>query len=525
MGNESNGESLRVLQKPFTASADLKVETSGVLPDYFEEIHKVLRVELIPQITKKERLISEKTLICEISGTARFGLTYEGTPSADAPGQIFFSEFEQEFTHRFEWPFSDDQAPETFALFVNARTLGAVCKPFGAKKPSFSGSIRLDCELIQNTFLPYVSDPGEDAEVIRKDAEYLVLEGAAEENYELEQTITLEDPAPPIRTILSLGLDLAPDWVKASADQAAFGAKGMLNCSYLALDEQTGEEIVKSFSQMIELSEVIGLPSCKQDSLVRCELTCGSCHGELQADERGEKRVLRVLLSYSVSAAAFASERAALISDLYFCLKAGKSEFSDFSLFGSVRTEPVHTETQLTVLLPEGIGDPEGIEARIDTIRLDPEAGAITAAIAWKIGYFGMRKTVSRPVYLEESAQSELKFRADLPAEIAKEDLHVSITGGITETDAICTPDGITLQLKLSFELCVWHTKTLCALRAIEWTDQPRDDFSGVRFYYPEPQETLWEIGKRFGIGQAELQKQNGIGPSDPVPDPIMIAR
>ena len=73
--------------------------------------------------------------------------------------------------------------------------------------------------------------------------------------------------------------------------------------------------------------------------------------------------------------------------------------------------------------------------------------------------------------------------------------------------------------VRLSTELAV----SACARRpytaslpvsVIKVAESERRDGSTVIVYFPTDEDTLWSVGKRYGIPLSELQKQNGI-PTD----------
>ena len=78
-------------------------------------------------------------------------------------------------------------------------------------------------------------------------------------------------------------------------------------------------------------------------------------------------------------------------------------------------------------------------------------------------------------------------------------------------------------ELDLSLNLMILEAKTVQVLKNAEFSDhveaQPRPQ---MRFYYPDPNETLWEIGKRFGVPINAVVSQNMIS-DDKLPEVMFI--
>ena len=120
-------------------------------------------------------------------------------------------------------------------------------------------------------------------------------------------------------------------------------------------------------------------------------------------------------------------------------------------------------------------------------------------------------------IYIEESQRLNVKDIVE-PFEFSMSNSEIEIKDKmqtnieITKKDFVLMPDGnIDIKIDMSFKLNIVKEATINVIDDIEETRAKDSSAFSIVIYYTKPEDTLWNIAKRFGSTVAEIVKINEI--------------
>lgn len=505
-----------------TQTVNVPLEGEGSLPDWCDDIHRILRVEPRVVVSGKRLYTEGEKLICEIFGTVHFAVIYRGEESGEVLG-LSMHGFQTEFSRRFECE-GIGEVPSPCHVSCDARVTGAVARVLTKKKCSYSGALALSVKVYANRPLSYYDASVEKVETLLDPQTATRLGESAEETFELEQEIQLPEDFSPILNLVDCSLSLGTASVTPTSEGVDFSLNAEVSVAYHS--EAEGEESrLVSFVQPLEIAEhLTGISSVEGGEIVLTAVP-GALKAEVLMDAYGARKSLKVSFGYRVSALVCESVVLPLVKDAYSLVgdcRLTKNRETVSRLFGVRRAKVRQT---FNVDCAEALTAVENARATLTfgEISFGEEGAVARAQIDCRA--FGLREEDGRALSVEESVS--LPFCLIAAGDPSLTNIsRAEIAEVFCSTRMKCREDKtIEVSLDATVTLLLWEVQTVEFVADLCETEGTGDDFCGLRFYYPSKEEGLWDVARMHRVSCASLKKQNDVREDEPLPPMLMIVK
>lgn len=496
MNENRNEECPRLLRD--AAAEPLYAETNDdyYLPDYLPEIRKILRLDA-HAVGTGIFAGSERT---EFGGTVFYTLYYTG-PEGKITAVPLSGEYEYSLPVRGEMP---------GVIYTRETVETAVCRPSGPRKVNLRARVCAHPHALaeENAQPPLsaVLPEGEEAEKLLRTREQMHSEAYVSGELSAEAAVPLDGLTEENLRILSAAGEIYVE--SAKAEDGRIRCRGALYTEVLA--EAEGVPFAKQ--KKIPFEAELEAQGARTGDAVSAWGVCESVTTEVRPADGGVEILLD--LRYVLHAVCYRNVPLTLTGDLYSCghlLDVRKTPCVTTRFAGQVSGNYTVSAT----------ADAEEEWASAELISLSVTPGTTEATVLpRRVILSGQMRAAA--TYLSSGEEGEQKigassypfpFRieAELPEEIAPTDRVEYFLTPFTCAGK-CEQGKLSMQAEVALSLCVFHDRTDEVPEAVTVADrQPEERTADLLITYPSPEESLWSIGKKYGVPLAKLQKENGL--------------
>ncbi len=466
-----------------------------ILPDYMPEIGRVLRLS--------SALLPEECYLgsdgAEFSGRIEYRLLY-----SDGEGNM--TEAPLLGRYRYRIPMGEGGAS---VAYTDEKIESVSTRPTAPRKLNIRARISARPHLLREekatpSLFSLVGEAS--AETLTETAEVLSRRACFSGVLHSEDRFTVEDGHPDDLTLLSVRGEVLPE--SAIASDGYLSVRGKL-VTTLLLKKDGGSPFLKVFAQSFE--EEIAAEDCRMGDGVTLRAFCGA--PAVSFEEEGDATAVLLDMEYSLSGVIYRGESISYLKDVYLHgahAEVGRHSLDGESLVGCFTGN-------FTVA-----GDaPLSSDFKCEGKCLYPTFSLKESNASLLDGRCIIEGTLAVSLLAlstDENERCELSFpfRVELPLGAmthAEDTVQFSVVpvGG---TASLGT-GVVRLSTELAVSACARRPYTVSLpVSVIKVAESERRDGSTVIVYFPTDEDTLWSVGKRYGIPLSELQKQNGI-PTD----------
>lgn len=478
----------------------LRIEEEATLPDYCSGIARVICVTAIPLMHSKKAYVRDDTLFCEAEGEVTFNLVY-----ASDSGEIESYSFASELSDVTKTEVGDIDADSVF-VFAYPTVDNAVCKVQSPRRVSARCEVCLSLDVRANkSFDSYVRGDGS---VEARESSVTVLKSlcSKDEEFKITEEIRLPKHCPPMERILSVNGSVDIDEARSGDNSVSFVGNAGISCVYMP--EEDGETGICSFYQPLELKGSFEVEDSTCDASVSLRLVPSACSCEILSDNLGESRILKLDMTYTAQCLVEENLSVVVTEDVYGVGRRVTPSFAsaDFRRYvGTLREENAIKEK---ISLKKDIKSMEGITASAVVKDTFFEDGELYANCRINISAIGI--TEDLPCSVSESMDTVI--RLNLPSEVSdhSEDLSFDITAQTGFVDARLDGGSAGLSFDLTVIAGIYRNDSVDYVTSVEMGEEIARDGESV-FYYPSESDTLWTVGKRYGVSVAALAEANSL--------------
>ncbi len=483
-----------VLRPLFNGSAKARADAELTLPDYKEDVNRVIRLDARPRLTKKEIYRDGANLCAALEGAVDFSVLYE-SEAREGGGKPTVILLHADFEHTFRIPASDGIGEETIAA-VELTAENASVKLMGPRRLACRCDVAATLSLSANETLRFY-----DADAVfppyyarKKEAEFTRLAACGREELSLSEVIRLPRDYPAAEEVSDAFATRVPLKTRAVAGGVAF--EGL--CAIHAVTADL-EGNLNSFYQPVEFSATVSVPEAAEGMTALLELLPGAVRFSPETDETGENKSLRFEVDYTAEAALLTKETAACCADLYSVENEVETQEGAVSFERLLSASDALVSVRGECPAEEGDLRAENATGALEIRNFTPEGGVILVEAKLVLSYLATGaegKTVSR------RGEADLKFsvkpEGDLSA--AGDAARVEITGNAVHCDVELKNGSAGIQADLFCRVRVYDAAEVSILSSVRTGESLPDPGRGVVFYYPDPNEGAWEIAKRYHV-------------------------
>ena len=506
-----HGDTYGALMKMFDSVKHTDIAEEFILPDYLPDIKRIIRVDSVPKIDGK--FVS--------SGK----VDYEGDVSCHI---LFCDEGNHLKTVTFTLSFSDgveipDVKDECVANLIPTPE-SVSCKMLNPRRIAIR--MRLDTSVTvwcQKSFAPDLNGdiPETGMEKSELELEVMDLICAGESGLNASADIEARGALPQIGENISCTADISFYECKPSDEKVLCRGDASVTVFYSSQSDD-GEQYTVLFRKF-PLAQVVAAEGVNENYSCMSRGNVDNINFSIAENGFGENRIIELDITYRVYLNCVGKKTVTVTQDLYAAGKNVRTEcknelFCKFSKlystsFGAnlvVKKEELNLSNAENVFALSSQPKITSVELSDDKSRVNVTGFSQTSAIV---------KDADGLV----THEYQVPFKLELEAQGVKGNF-------IYNYDIVCMSakgrfdsENFYTELDLQLNLMLLETSEVTVLRKAEITDIPETaELPQMRFYYPSEDETLWEIGKVFGVSQKDLIEKNNLS-SDKLPRVLFI--
>lgn len=480
-----------------------------ILPDYLPDVKRIIRVDVKPKIDGKfisaGRIDYEGDVVCHIL-------------FCDEGNHLKSVIFTAAFSDGVDLSGIEDECIAN--LIPSPESVS--CKMLNPRRVSVR--MRLDTTVTiwcNRSFEPEYIGEYEKTESSEKDIEVMKLVCAGESGLSVSSDIEADGALPQIDEIISCNVDISFYECKGSDGKVLCRGDMPITVFYSSIDGDSESYTV--LFRKLPIAQVVLADDVNDEYSCMARGAIDSVKYNIAENGFGEKRIVELDVTYRVYLNCVGKTTTRVVNDVYASKKdvkcvTEKETFCRFSRlystsFGAnlaISREELNLQEAEKVFALSSTPKITSITQSEDRSRLIIEGSAHTGA-------------VTKSTDGLETHEFDVPFKTELDGS--------GIGSGFTYNyDIVCISskgrfdsDTLYTELDMQLNLMILETEEVEVLKKAEFSDKAaEEDRPQMRFYYPSDGETLWDIGKEFGISVAELSEKNDIT-GDTVPNVLYI--
>ena len=487
----------------YTPLKKIRIEEETTFPDYCSDIVRILKTDATPFVRSKKTTIKDGSVLTDVSGHIDFTVVYlgsEGYPESYT--------FVSEFNDTIKTVLPEDCDEECVSSFLDVGVDNVYCKVQNQRRVNVRCDAVLDTKVKVNSLFDSFEGDKEKTERKTEFVNTTSLVSSCFESFEFSEEIKLPERSPLMERILSCRVDITPDSSSVSDAKLNFWATLSVNCLYLSESDGERECSVESFYQPIELSESIECYDLNKDSQYILRLTPENVSVSISTDNLGFNRVLEVKGSYRADVSVFDDKKIELTRDAYGVgcnLSTEEEKRLLKSLKGTLRQT---TALREKIPLKDDADRIEGMSADIRFVNSSWEDDKLV--VGCKVHLSGVALYEDTPSSV--STELDLTLPINLPSELSSSDIQKSadISLSVGYVDTKIYKEGVEASFDVVALADVYSENEVSFISSASISEKEEKDEREI-FVYPLVSDTLWTVGKRYGVAISELEKANSI--------------
>ncbi len=484
----------------YKTTKKIRVDGESTLPDYCSDIMRVLKAEAMPVITSKKAYIRDNTLFCELEGKVIFNV-------------IYCTDTQESESYSFSEDFSDSSRAEvgnidadSLCAMLSSDVENVVCKVQSPRRISARAELVLKLGVKANVSFESFVKSDEKIEGIQREVYSTRIASSKDAEFKVSEEIKLPKSCPAMERILSARLELSCDEASAGDNSVNFWGNAAIHCLYLPDSESEGG--IQSFYQPLEIKGSVEMDDSRGDMIASVSLIGGALDYEIMSDALGENKVLKVEFGYTAQCMCEENSPIVITEDIYGigCEATPSYDRRELSRYVGRLSESTAIKEKLP--LKKGVRSIEGAMANTTVKDTYFENGELYANCRIGISGLGIGENGAEPIY----ESFDIALHLNLPSEVAvvSDGLTFELSQTTGFVDARANGDDMSVSFDITTHANMYYNEETSFVSAVD-VGETREVRDGVVFYYPVDADTLWTVGKRYGVSREALAKANSL--------------
>lgn len=492
----------------FDGTLEAPIDAEYNLPDYCPDIQKVLKCQIVPEISSY--LVAEDTLTCD--GVCDMRVLY-----LDSKGDCVRC---CDFTKDFSVSAKIRAAEEKAVAWMSASVEHSTCRAVSARRIDLHASVSLKAlAVVQKQEL--ITCGIEDASVQKLSTSYQVSQAvnALCHQFTIEDSLSLKNGKPPIESILRKSCSCRVTDCRFGGGKMTVNGTGEVSFLYLsAINGTTVEKMTAS----LDFSQIIDCIGAEEDCVCDLKAVVGETSIQPKEDDMGEYTSVNVVMKLFLTAFLYKPCQVEVIDDAYSVRVPLDLRYSQtaFTQVCGVRDEVLKKKCALTA-------QEDGIEKILD---LWCEQDSVQSVCDKEKLNYRVRCTVCM-LYLGGQGRilyTEKPFDYNCSADL--EDSAAKKTDASSRTEVweyrIADKNTVEVSLETAVTTFLYSKTSVKFLNSAGAGDDAKPFESGSRLlvYYASAGERLWDIAKNHRALLSDIRARNDLY-DETVPEarPIII--
>jgi len=472
-------------------------ECSGdfTLPDYMPQIAKMLKVE--SRVVASGKYIgSDKA---EFSGSVVWGVLYTGED-----GLPYFTNLTSDY--EYSVPLGDAVASEDINIYDECAVESTSVRPCGPRKLSVKSKIKALPHIMHKTLkntLELLDEEGMEYQKLCENKSVMTSVHFESGEFELEDVFKL-DASPDAEPVGCDG-NVCITEIRPTLDGII--CRGEAECRVFYYDIEAGRRSLFSTCRKVRFEKEIMSAHAPDVSEMRAWGLMVSA--ELSREDGGED--ISLLCIVKLCGDYMCEQEETFVKDVYSCVYTCDVEYKKEEYRRAVACKNVNFSYHAQKTIDdENTGDIccSFGSAAVDSVTVVDGKAHITGDISIDcviasseedgFGY----SILSVPV----------PFKCEMPVLCTAQRYDVRCTPEVSGIRARIEKDAVTVDAELFLSLYIAGVDSIMTVKSVETLEDVKKSVGDtVKIYYPDRDETLWSVGKKYGASIASLARANGI--------------
>lgn len=500
---EYNQNSVSKAEKVFEGSCEQAIDWEVNLPDYCADILRILKCTVTPCVVSS-KISGDRA---SADGNAIIRIVY-----CDEEDNICSVEQSMPFSKYVETGSDIDGA-----LYVTAKPEYVNCRAVSRRKAEVHGTVRFAFKINKVMRKAFVCSVESD-NIETKDGtiDYASVSACDCKQFPISETAELPRDYLTAKTIINSSA--VPILNEAKIIKGKLLLKGEINAEIIYCADKNKGECIK-FDYTIPVNQVVDVAGVSDDGFADVELLITSCDISSREDADGEQRLFDINLVASARIKSYIKKDSEYILDAYSTSGDLEADYESVDFYRHAQSindtftcskKFDFSSVSAKSLQAMWFGSPE---IKLGEGNLEKLCGKVPAN-------FILTDAEGKSVFCEREFDFEYKLRGD---GYMLSDPCVSISGYSPSTI-----NNGTLDMKAEFVIC-GNTFSKDTLRVmtdarLNENSEKKNKSTGVVIYFPDSDESLWDIARKYGTTEQAIKKENGITSENiAVNEPIVV--
>lgn len=496
MNFKLNRETIPANELIYSGIQEQGVELDYILPDYYPDIFRLVRCELIPVAT--DHAIIGNKLSYELCCDIRLIYCSEDGSSLQCITQ------RQNFSKTLEL----SKAPDNPEITLSPKSDHVNFRAVNKRRLDVRGAVSVKITVTGEKFQEIVNDAfGLNVQLKKAPLRFTAKKVTADKTIQLSEDTELSAAQPSVLGIIRSQVDVGECEKKIISGKLL--AKGDVNLKLL-YSSDSGIELLElsiPFSQIIDMEDI--------DESFECSVSADviSCNITPVPDKNGENRLLRIEPELKLICRGVKTSEIMAAFDAYSTVYPCEPEFS---VIRAEQPPTVYAEGfRHTAQIASGDGVPQKIYAmwcspkNINTrIGNDGRSVIISGMLTYSMAAADASGAMIMPDH-DEAFEETIEIGDDIKnSAISAAVTDISVSYNITDQGILNARSDISVKISVDGSMGI---RTLTGLTIDDSTKKQRDGDYAIKLYFSSENEEIWDIAKRFSTEVSAIIEENDL--------------
>lgn len=474
-----------------SGNIEIPIECDFYLPDYYDDIHRVLKCSAFPRV--QSHSVSGSSIT--VNGNLTVVLLYV----SDQDGKVKRAVYKSAFVKTATLNLTEEMTLRltTKVDYVNHRVLST-------RRVDVRGNFSVTVQATSSVKSQILTECEDSAvQLRRRRVSAPCILGEQSRKQTVRDEFEVEMASGRACGLLSCSASVGPLERKVVPGKVIL--KGNLNVRALALSD-TG--MCERLEYAIPISQIIDITGLDESSI--CYVNASVLEDDIDLEQEGDKTFLCVDAVVCFTVRAHRENPLTLVTDAYStrCDLSVKSASTPFSYLSAILNEEcVH---RCKILVDEdSLAEVDDIQCTIQSVNFQNVQGGIAVTARAEIGVLG-KNHEGEPVFIEKT--EEIVYNC----ECADSADHYNFAPDVSVESCsfVIEAGGLDLRIALNIRGCLYGVHSADVIREIsevENTEKRNLERSALTLYYAEQGEDLWDIAKRYSTSMDAVKRENAI--------------
>ncbi len=478
-------------------SGEQAFESDILLPDYYQDIMKILKCHAMPVVTKSN-LLNNKVVIDGMVSIKIYYQTVENKIRTISSKINFSKVFEVEEYKNDLYIF-----PQLKLDYVN-------CRAVNERKIDIKGAISISVKLFYNSKEDMLESAEGAGLQIKKDViKTMAVIGSNNNQFNLKEEVVLDSNKPDIGNVIRYEFDIICNEKKVIDNKIVFkgNVEGKVLYSQFNEDDESELPVVVDF--VLPINQIVDLSGLVPGD--DCHLNCDLIWAEItpKANSDGKNRSFVVDVSFNAVVKCHKEITTNFILDAYSTLKEVENNYKVINCYKILNKidETVMVEANVSILGASGLKvlDVWNTPKIVFTKTND---GSLIVEGKTELSILGLQDDI--PIYIEKF----IDFQTSVPIKnLDAGDIRYDLEVKNRKINYSLNNDSMDLKIDLNLEGYIYQNKVKNVITDIKVSEndkvKEKNDNNSLIVYYAQPGEDVWELAKKYNTNISAILNEN----------------